>query len=113
MSSEVDVRVPPWTRTGSHAHSIRSKIAAWQPILDRGGVLVGAFEAQALVAFAVYPPDLAASMANFAALHVRRSHRREGVGSLLAREVIRLARTAGARWLYVHATPSFRRCSST
>lgn len=103
----VDVRAPAWSRTGTHAHSVRAQIAAWQPILDRGGTLLGAFEARALVGFAVYRPDLEVDMANLAALHVSRSHRREGVGSMLTREVIRFARAAGARWLYVSATPSF------
>ena len=66
----------------------------------------GALEHDALVGFAVLQPHLAPGMANFAVLHVTRSHRRTGVGARLAEEVIRLARLQGASTLYVSATPS-------
>jgi GNAT superfamily N-acetyltransferase len=102
----VDVRVPTWSRSGEHEHSVRSQIAAWRPLLERGGTLVGTFDAGALVGIAIYRPRLAVGMANLAVLHVSRSRRRQGVGSLLATEVARLARADGARWLYVSATPS-------
>lgn len=102
----VDLRVPPWSRSGDHEHSVRGRVHAWKPILDRGGTLVGAFEGDTLVGFAIYQPDLAESMANLAALYVSRSHRRRGVASRLAQEVRRLARGDGSRRLYVSATPS-------
>jgi ribosomal protein S18 acetylase RimI-like enzyme len=102
----VDVRVPSWSPTGAHEHSVTSRIEAWRPILAEGGTLVGAFEAGALVGFAIYRPRLAADVANLAVLHVSRGHRRRGVASRLTDEVARLARADGARRLYVSATPS-------
>jgi GNAT superfamily N-acetyltransferase len=102
----VDIAVPTWSRSGDHEHSVRGRVDAWQPILDRGGTLVGAFDADALAGFAIYRPRLAEGMANLSALYVSRSYRRKGIGSLLAEEVARLARADGARRLYVSATPS-------
>ena len=71
-----------------------------------GRTLVGAFDADILVGFAIYQSDLAEGMANLSALYVSRSYRRKRVGSLLAEELARLARADGARRLYVSVTPS-------
>jgi ribosomal protein S18 acetylase RimI-like enzyme len=98
--------VPAWSPSGNHEHSVPSKIAAWRPLLDHGGTLVGAFDAEALAGVAIYRPQLTPGVANLAVLHVSRSHRRMGVASLLTDEVARLARADGARRLYVSATPS-------
>jgi ribosomal protein S18 acetylase RimI-like enzyme len=102
----VDIRVPTWSPSGDHEHSVQGKVNAWQPILDRGGTLVGAFDRDTLVGFAIYRPDLAEGLANLSVLHVSKNHRRKGIASLLTEEVVRLARTDGARRLYVSATPS-------
>jgi ribosomal protein S18 acetylase RimI-like enzyme len=102
----VDVMVPTWSRSGDHEHSVQGRVNAWRPILDRGGTLVGAFDADSLAGFAIYRPHLAEGMANLSALYVSRNYRRRGIGSLLAGEVARLARSDGARRLYVSATPS-------
>jgi ribosomal protein S18 acetylase RimI-like enzyme len=103
---DVDVRVPTWSRTGDHEHSVQGKVKAWQPTLDRDGTLVGAFNADTLVGFAIYQRHLAEGLANLLALHVSRNYRRMGIASLLVEEVARLARADGARRVYVSATPS-------
>jgi ribosomal protein S18 acetylase RimI-like enzyme len=102
----VDVTVPTWSRSGDHEHSVQGKVNAWQPILDRGGTLVGAFDRDTLVGFGIYRPDVGEGLANLSVLHVSRNHRRKGIASLLTEEVARLARADGARRLYVSATPS-------
>jgi GNAT superfamily N-acetyltransferase len=102
----VQIAVPSWSRSGAHEHSVRGRLAAWQPILERGGTLVGAFDADTLAGFAIYRPHLAEGVANLSVLHVSRSYRRHGIGARLAGEVARLARADGARRLYVSATPS-------
>lgn len=103
---DVDVRAPAWSRSGHGEHSVRGNVDAWQPILDRGGTLIGAFDGDVLVGFAIYRPQLEEGMANLAVLHVSRSHRRRGIASRLTGEVARLARSHGAGRLYVSATPS-------
>jgi GNAT superfamily N-acetyltransferase len=70
-----------------HEHSVHRRVNAWQPILDRGGALVGAFDTETLVGFAIYQPHLAQGMANLSALYVGRSYRRKGIGALLAGDV--------------------------
>jgi GNAT superfamily N-acetyltransferase len=102
----VDVVVPPWSPSGDHEHSVPSRIAAWRPLLEQGGTLLGAFDGDVLSGFAIYRARIAEGTANLAVLHVSRSHRRRGVGALLAREVARRARADGAGRLYVSATPS-------
>ncbi len=102
----LDLEVPPWSPSGDHEHSVQSRVSAWRPLLDRGGKLVGAFDADTLVGVAIYRPDLAEGMANLAVLHVSRSHRRSGIAARLTGEVARLARADGADRLYVSATPS-------
>ena len=102
----IDVDVPTWSRSGDHEHSVQGKVNDWQPILNRGGTLVGAFDAETLVGIAIYQPRLAEGMANLSVLHVSRNYRRKGIASLLVRRVARLARADGARRLYVSATPS-------
>ncbi len=102
----VEITAPAWSRTGDYEDSLRGRIDAWQPILDRGGTLVGAFDAERLVGFAIYRPHLAEGVGNLSALYVSRDYRRRGVAAQLTGEVARLARTDGARRLYVSATPS-------
>jgi len=102
----IDVVVPTWSRSGDHEHSVQGRVNAWQPILDRGGALVGVFDAETLAGFAIYQPHLAQGMANLSALYVGRNYRRNGIASLLVGEVACLARTYGARRLYVSAAPS-------
>jgi ribosomal protein S18 acetylase RimI-like enzyme len=105
-SRAVDDAVPTWFPSGSHEHSVPSRVQAWRPILERGGTLIGAFDAETLAGVAIYRPRLAEGTANLSVLHVSRSFRRKGVASLLTEEVARLARADGARRLYVSATPS-------
>jgi ribosomal protein S18 acetylase RimI-like enzyme len=102
----VEVVVPTWSRSGDHEHSVQGRVNAWQPILDQGGTLVGAFDAEIIAGFAIYQPHLVPGMANLSVLYVSRNYRRKGIASILAGEVARLARADGARRLYVSATPS-------
>jgi GNAT superfamily N-acetyltransferase len=98
---DVDWRIPRWP-----ADRLQENIKAWQPILDRGGAMLGAFGDRALVGFAIYRPNLSEDMGQFAALYVSRDYRRQGIGSALTEEVIALARADGARTLYVSSAPS-------
>jgi hypothetical protein len=47
----VDIAVPSWSPSGAGEHSVRGRLAAWQPILERGGTLIGAFDADTLAGF--------------------------------------------------------------
>ena len=101
---DVDINAPRWGEPGEHA--VEHYVDSWKRLLDDGGVLLGAFDGDRLVGVAIYLPVCAEGFAQFAVLHVTRTYRRQGVGSLLADEVIRLARAEGAPRIYVSATPT-------
>jgi len=103
---DVDWRVPPWFTDGRPEHSVQAKIAKWKPILERGEVMFGAFDEDRLVGFAIHRPNLSEDTAELAVLHVSAGYRRQGIGTALTREVVRLARADGAKRLYVSAAPS-------
>jgi GNAT superfamily N-acetyltransferase len=104
---DVEVRAPRWGEPGER--SVQHYIDLWKPLVERGGVLLGAFEGERLVGFAIYEPpgvSLSEGVANFAVLHVTRAYRGRGVAYSLSHEVVRLAREDGAHRLYVSATPT-------
>jgi GNAT superfamily N-acetyltransferase len=98
---DVDWRVGRWS-----AGELEANLAAWRPLVDRGGTMFGAFEDADLVGFAIYRPHLTPDMGQFAVLYVSRDYRHQGIGATLTEEVVGLARADGARKLYVSATPS-------
>ena len=101
---DVDIRAPRWGEPGER--SVRDYVESWKQLLDGGGALIGAFDGDRLVGFAIYQPLLGEGFANFAVLHVTRTHRHNGIGCQLTKEVVRLARAEGAQRLYVSATPT-------
>jgi GNAT superfamily N-acetyltransferase len=101
---EVEIRAPRWGEPGGH--TVEHCIESWKPLLDSGGVLLGAFDGDRFVGFAIHQPFLSEGVANLAVLHVTRPHRRKGIGRALADEVVQLARAQGAQRLYVSATPT-------
>jgi GNAT superfamily N-acetyltransferase len=98
------VQAPRWGEPGEHP--VQYYVDSWGRLVDAGGVLLGAFDGDALVGIAIYEPSSSEGFANLAVLHVSRTHRRAGVGRKLAQEVMRLARAEGAERLYVSATPT-------
>lgn len=78
----------------------------WRATADRGGIVLGAFDGDLLVAEAVLLPHLTNTTAQLQFLHVSRAYRTQGIAHRLVKEICRLAREAGARELYVSATPS-------
>lgn len=104
---EVDWYVPRWFSDDRPEHSVQANIGAWTPLLEKhGGTMLGAFDGDLLVGVAVYRPNLMEDTAQLAVLHVSKDHRRRGIATRLAAEVIRLARADGATQVYVSATPS-------
>jgi len=106
VTEEVDLDVPAWFNQGDEEHSVKAKLRQWRPILDEGGVLLGALDDDRLVGFAILRYRLDAGTAQLAVLHVSRPYRRQGIASQLTDEICHLARADGARSLYVSATPT-------
>ena len=101
---DVDIDAPAWGQPGGAP--VDYYIDQWTPLLEGGGVLLGAFDGDRLVGFAIYVPSIEEGLAQLAVLHVTRTHRRKGVGHELSDEVVRRAREYGAQRLYASATPT-------
>ena len=101
---DVDIRAPRWGEPGEH--SVEHYCDSWKPVLDGGGALLGAFDEDVLVGFAICDPGRREGPPRLAALHVSRAYRGRGIGRLLTEAVVRVARAGGARRLYVSATPT-------
>src|SRR5512143_161250 len=52
-AAPVDWNVPAWLTTGDGPHSVTGMINAWRPILENGGVLIGAFDGERLAGIAI------------------------------------------------------------
>jgi GNAT superfamily N-acetyltransferase len=102
--TDVDIRAPRWGEPGEH--TVQYYHDSWKPALESGGVLLGAFENDRLVGFAIYDPGWSGGPPRLAALFVSRVDRGRGIGSGLTDEVVRVARAGGAQRLYVSATPT-------
>ena len=107
---EVPVAVPdiqPWDPDGSGEHSVAHQIAFCASVVADGGAMFGVFaDDGALMGLATVHPTFEPGLAWLATLHVSRPHRRRGAASALWEAGVALARDAGARALYVSATPT-------
>ena len=103
---DVDWQIPPWPADGENDQNVRAIIEDSQKMLDCDGTLFGAFDGEILVGFAIYRPNLSLNTAQLAHLYVSNNYRNQGIGSLLTKKVIALAKKDGAKRLYVSATPS-------
>lgn len=102
----VDWRVPRWPMEGLE-FSVRAQMERLAPVLEDGGVMLGAFNAEGdLVGFAVLRYGLTERMAQLDALFVSRGYRRQGIATRLTSRLVSLAEADGATELYVSATPS-------
>ncbi|MEZ5557997.1 MAG: GNAT family N-acetyltransferase [Pseudomonadales bacterium] len=101
---DVDIDAPRWGEPGEE--TIEHRIEEWTRLTRAGGVLIGAFDVDRLIGFAIYVKASAKGPAQLAVLHVSRPFRRHGIGCALTSEVTRLARSDGSQRLYVSATPT-------
>lgn len=105
-ASPVDWNVPNWSQSGSGEHSVQQLVDTWAPLLARGGLLLGAFDGDAMVGLAVVEPEFEPDMTWLALLHVTQAYRRRGVATALWAETERIARNSGSSSIYVSATRS-------
>jgi len=105
VAKRVNDSVPNFFAEGDF-HSIPELVKRWQPVVDAGGVLLGAFEEGHLAGIALLGGEVAAGVYQVALLFVSRPHRGRGVATALMNEVEQLARNENARALYVSSVPS-------
>lgn len=105
VAEEVIDPVPNFFAEGEH-HSVPQLVKEWQPVVDAGGVLLGAFDEDRLAAIALLGNEVAPGVHQLALLFVTRPYRRSGVASSLMDEIERLALSRNATAIYVSSVPS-------
>jgi ribosomal protein S18 acetylase RimI-like enzyme len=105
-SEQVDWQVPRWFTDDRPEFSVQANIEAWSPYLEQGGVMLGALDGELLVGLAMLRHRLTESMAQLEVLHASRDYGRRGIAAALLQGASRLATEAGAREMYISATPS-------
>ena len=105
VSEAVVDPVPDFFAEGD-VHSIRGLEKEWQPDLDAGGVLLGAFVGERLAGMAMLGTELATGVLQLSLMFVGRPYRRRGVANALLDEIEAVARERGADALYVSSVPS-------
>ena len=99
--------IPAWDPDGSGDHSVASHIAFCASVVADGAALLGAFDDDGeLMGLATVHPTFEPGLGWLATLHVSRAYRRRRAASALWDAGVTLAREAGARSLYVSATPT-------
>jgi GNAT superfamily N-acetyltransferase len=104
VATSVREVVPTFPAEGPY--SVDALVEEWQPVVDRGGVLLGAFDDGRLAGIALLGDEVSEGVRQLALLFVSRPCRRLGVAAALVDELERLARADGARALYVSSVPS-------
>jgi GNAT superfamily N-acetyltransferase len=102
----VDLDVPPWSREGTGEHSVGNLVDHFRPIAEAGATVLGAYDGNEFLGIALVDGRFEPGMAWLGLLHVSRPHRRRGVASALWAAAVEIGRRAGARSMYVSATPS-------
>jgi GNAT superfamily N-acetyltransferase len=101
-----DFSASPWHADGDGEHSVAQQVEACERWVAAGGIAIGAFTADRLVAIGIVVPHIRAGVAQLAFLHVSGGFRGAGIGVYLVVELERLAREAGDARMVVSATPS-------
>ena len=98
--------VPPWDSNGSSAHSVAAHMASCSSVVARGGILLGALDAEHTAGLAIVQPLFEPPLAWMAFLHVSRQYRRRGVAQALWGNAVDIAMADGADSMYVSANPT-------
>jgi predicted N-acetyltransferase YhbS len=96
--------IPGW-----HPETVEKETPLLLDCFDRGGVFLGLFDGEALVGVGVLESarvGRAGDQMQLSYLYVSRAYRGRGVGARLFEDAVSRAREAGARALYVSATPT-------
>lgn len=102
----IRARPEEWHRPPRDGAEWRAFEARWRAFVPESGVALGAFAGTRLVGIATLRRAIRPGLDQLEALFVDRGHRRLGVAAALVAEIEALARSGGARQLYVSATPS-------
>ena len=103
---EVNWDSPMWQTEGNGEHTIAAQVSFCQAHLARKGQMYGAFHNEKLVGVGIIQQEIQEGIAQLAYLHVSNRYRRKGIGKQITKELTHEATRAGAKKMYVSATPS-------
>lgn len=98
--------IPSWNREGADEHSLNQQIKHWTPVVNDGGILLGAFDGVQVLGLAIVVPEYEVGLTWLAFLHVSRPHRGRGAGAALWAASERIALDNRSSQIYVSAVPS-------
>jgi GNAT superfamily N-acetyltransferase len=98
--------IPPWSPTGTHAHSVPDQVGFLEWHVSQGGQAFGAFDGARLVGIGLVNPHIRPGIAQLTYLHVSHDYRGRGIGRRLVAELERVAIESGDTEMVVSATPS-------
>jgi len=101
LAQNPPIEIPAWGKLG-----IRYRIERWRPQLEKGGLMMGAFDGERLVGFAVLGPTYKDGSAEMAALFIHADYRGSGIGASLMSEIESVSEARGVKVLYVHSKPT-------
>jgi ribosomal protein S18 acetylase RimI-like enzyme len=103
VAADPPVRIGPWNEA-----DVKRRIDLWQPVVEAGGLLLGAFAGEKLCGFGVLGSVKKDRSAELHALFIDAGFRRGGVGGLLLRELERIAMERGGAsiWCQSNRTAS-------
>ena len=102
----VEWNVPSFFFEGEGEHSVAEQIQFCRSHLKRDGQMIGAFDGEKLVGVGLLTPEVRPEIAQLAYLQVSSGYRRMGIATHIVHSLIEWASGAGARQIYVSATPS-------
>jgi ribosomal protein S18 acetylase RimI-like enzyme len=101
VSQNPPIEIPAWGKLG-----IRYRIERWRPLLEKGGLMMGAFDGERLVGFSILGPTYKDGSAEMAALFIHADYRGSGIGTSLMSEIESVSDARGVKVLYVYSKPT-------
>jgi len=98
---EPPIEVDHWDAQGR-----RRRAETWAAEVEKGGVFLGAFDADRLVGFAVLGHKYGDGSAELSAIFVDSDYRRRSVGSALVRASENAAARRGVKALFIYSNPT-------
>jgi len=106
VKTTVEWNVPSFFLEGEGEHSVAEQIQFCRSHLKKGGQMIGAFDGEKLIGVGLLTPEVRPEIAQLAYLQVTSVYRRMGIATRIVHSLIEWASIAGARQIYVSATPS-------
>ena len=91
----------PWSEEG-----IARRIQNWQPEIEKGGHLLAALNGDKVVGFGIIGPTQSDESIELCALFVSSEMRQSGIGSILFRQLEKIAKKETAKSLLIYANPT-------